>query len=219
MKLRKLIKKVSLPTTVALMFTITLSNCGTTAEGIGSIGGTSLHFDSKERQILGQARAVGTLVGAGAGYMIAKNNKKNRLGGALAGAAAGGLIGDIIGRGQATKARNARLNNDQLRALIASAKANNRKIAAYNKQTKTRIAKIRAAAPSERSKLAKIERKKADKALADIDALNKKRRADAVKLAPSQRSQYLAVTKQSERERATLAASRNTLVKIENQSL
>ncbi len=101
MKLRTIIKKVSLPTAVALVITMTATSCGTTAERIGSIGGGSIKFDSRERQILGQARGVGTVLGAAGGYMVAKNNGKSRLGGALAGASIGGLIGNAAGTSQA----------------------------------------------------------------------------------------------------------------------
>ena len=50
---------------------------------MGSIGGSSLQFDQKERQILGQARIVDALVGGGAG----------------------GLVADLIGREQAKRER------------------------------------------------------------------------------------------------------------------
>lgn len=215
MKLKNIIKKVSLPTAVALVITLTATSCGTTAEQLGSIGGGSIKFDSRERQILGQARGIGTVLGAAAGYAIAKNNGGSRLGGALAGASIGGLLGNAVGTNQANKARNSRLTNTQLRTLLARAKENNRQIAAANRRAKQRIAAARAASASDRSKMARSGRLKADRDIAQVDSFIKKRKAAAVKLHGSQRSQYLAVNREAERERAALLRSRNTLAGME----
>lgn len=210
-----MIRKFFVPTALALSATLLVSSCGTTAEQLGSFGSGGLHYDRKEKQIIGQARGVGMLLGAGAGYAIAKNNNKSRLGGALAGATAGGLIGDLVGKKQATKARNARLNNDQLRNLISRARANNKKLADYNRQMRQRIAVIRAADPSKRAQMAKLDRIKADRAIVQTDQLIKERKKDSAQLVSSQRAQYNAEISKAQSLRSELVRNRNTLAGME----
>ena len=83
MKMMQLFRKLSLPIAAMLSATMLLSSCGSTAQSMGTVGG--LDYDAKEQKILGQARGVGALVGAGAGAVIAKQAGINPLAGALVG--------------------------------------------------------------------------------------------------------------------------------------
>jgi len=219
MKLMNVFRALSLPTAAILSMTMLFSSCGQTAENIGSIGSGGqvgeLSYDSKERQILGQARGVGALVGAAAGFAIAKNNKKSQLGGALLGGILGAAAGDAIGRGQANKARNKRLDNNTLRSMIASARANNARLAAYNRKVDRRIAQIRAAKASDRAKMARTERKSVDRAIASTDKMIQQRETTRSKLTGSDASQLAVEIRKAKSERATLANHRSKLASYE----
>lgn len=216
----KIFRGLSLPTAALLSITMLFSSCGQTAESIGSIGGRGqigeLAYDSKERQILGQARGVGALVGAAAGFAIAKNNNKSQLGGALLGGLIGAGVGDAVGRGQANKARQKRLDNNTLRSMIASAKANNARLAAYNRKVERRLAQIRAAKATERAKMASAERKSVDRAIASTDRMIKERETTRSKLTGYQASQLAVEIRKAKSERATLASHRSKLASYES---
>ena len=216
----KIFRGLSLPTAALLSITMLFSSCGQTAESIGSIGGRGqigeLAYDSKERKILGQARGVGALVGAAAGFAIAKNNNKSQLGGALLGGLIGAGVGDAVGRGQANKARQKRLDNNTLRSMIASAKANNARLAAYNRKVERRLAQIRAAKATERAKMASAERKSVDRAIASTDRMIKERETTRSKLTGYQASQLAVEIRKAKSERATLASHRSKLASYES---
>ena len=211
MKIRSVFKKLFLPITTALSLTVMVSSCGNVAEQLGSIGGGGLNFDSKERQIIGQARGVGILLGAGTGYAIAKNNNESEIGGVIAGGVAGGVLGDLVGKKQARNARNARLNNDQLKNLLTRARANNKRLADYNRNLKKRVAECRAAEPAKRKQLAKASVREADRAIAKTDKLVSERKKNSVNLVSSQRAQYNRETAKAQSLRGELARSRNSL--------
>ena len=217
MKTVKLLKRISAPAMALLTMPLLLSSCGTTAEGIGSIGqGNSvgeLKYDARERQILGQARGIGTLVGASAGYAIAKNNGGNELTGALIGGLLGAVAGDSIGTSQANQARNKRLSNDNLRSMLASARANNAKLAAYNRQVAKRLAEIRAAKASDQAKMARAQRASVKRAITDTDKMIKDREAARSKMTGSQASQLAVEIRKAKSERATLASHHEKLTK------
>ena len=220
MKIMKLFRHLSVPTTAIMSVTLLFSSCGDMAESIGSIGGGGqvgeLAYDSKERQILGQARGIGTAVGATAGYFIAKNNGMGSGVGALLGAAIGAAAGDGIGKAQANKARQKRLDNNTLRSMIASARANNARLAAYNRKVARRIAQIRAASASERSKLAKSERISVDRAIKKTDTMIQQRESAKANLAGPQANQLAVEIRKAKAERNVLASHRSTLAKYES---
>ncbi len=215
MKIMTLFRHLSVPTSAAVAVTMMFSSCGDLASGIGSIGGRGqvgeLAYDAQETKILGQARGVGTLVGAGLGYAIARNNGGNGLAGALIGGLIGAAAGDGIGKAQANKARQKRLDNNTLRSMIASARANNARLAAYNRKVAARIAQIRAASAAERAALAKSERISVDRAIQTTDKMIREREATSVKLAGSQRAELDREIRIAKSERATLARHRSTL--------
>ena len=216
----KLFRHLSIPTAAIMSITLLFSSCGDVAEGIGSIGGGGqvgeLAYDSKERQILGQARGVGAALGAAAGYAIARNNGMGGLGGALIGGLIGAAAGDGIGKAQANKARQKRLDNNTLRGMIAAARANNARLAAYNRKVARRIAQIRAANAAERAKLAKSERISVDRAIKKTDQMIQQREATRKKLSGSQASQLAVEIRKAKSERATLASHRSKLVRYES---
>ncbi|MFK7910248.1 MAG: glycine zipper domain-containing protein [Akkermansiaceae bacterium] len=215
MKMMKLFRQLSMPTAALTLMTMLVSSCGDVADGIGSIGGGGqvgeLAYDSQERKILGQARGVGTAVGATAGYFIAKNNGMGSGVGALLGAALGAAAGDAIGKNQANKARQKRLDNNTLRGMIASARKNNARLAAYNRKVARRIAQIRSASRAERASLAKSERISVDRAIKKTDQMIQQRQSTSAKLAGSQRAQLDREIRIAKSERATLARHRSTL--------
>ncbi len=186
------------------------SSCGDVAQNIGSIGsrGTvgELSYDAKERQILGQARGVGTLVGAAAGYAIARNNGIGGLGGALIGGLIGAAAGDGIGKAQANKAKAKRLDNNTLRSMIASARANNERLVAYNRKVANRIAQIRAANSSERAAMARAEKSSVDRAIASTDKMIQQRETTLKKLPSSQANQLAVEIRKAKSQRNVLAS-------------
>lgn len=215
MKMMKLFRRLSVPTAALMSLTMLFSSCGDLADGLGSVGGGGqvgeLAYDRQERQILGQARGVGTALGAAAGYAIARNNGGNGLTGALLGGLIGAAAGDAVGKNQANKARQKRLDNNTLRSMIAAARANNARLAAYNRKVARRIAQIRAASKAERASLAKAERISVDRAIQKTDAMIQQREAAKVKLAGSQRAELDREIRIAKSERATLARHRSTL--------
>lgn len=217
MKMMKLFRKLSLPIATMLSVTMLLSSCGSTAEGIGGIGqkGTlgGLNYDSKERQILGQARGVGSLIGAGAGAAIANNNGVNPLAGALIGGILGGLGGDAVGKAQANKARNKRLSNDNMRSMISTVRSNNNRLAAYNRKVARRLAEIRKAKSSDRAAMAKAEYSSVNRAVKTTDKRIKQLETTKTSLAGSQAAELNTEIRKAKSERASLAGHRNTLAK------
>ncbi len=222
MKTVKLLKRLSAPTIALLSIPMLLSGCGTTAESIGSIGqGNSvgeLNYDARERQILGQARGIGTLVGASAGYAIAKNNGGDELTGALLGGLLGAVAGDSIGASQANQARTKRLSNDNLRSMLASARANNAKLAAYNRQVAKRLAEIRAAKASDQAKMARAQKASVKRAITSTDKMIREREAARSKMTGSQASQLAVEIRKAKSERATLASHHEKLTKYASGS-
>jgi len=220
MKMMKLFRRLAVPTTALLSVSLLLSSCGNTAQSIGSIGsrGTvgELSYDAKERQILGQARGVGTLLGAGAGYAIARNNGGNGLAGALIGGLIGAAAGDGVGKAQANKAKNKRLSNNNLRSMIASARTNNARLAAYNRKVANRIAQIRAASSSEQAKMARAEKTSVNRAIASTDKMIKQRETAKAKMAGPQANQLAVEIRKAKAERNVLAGHRSTLAKYES---
>ena len=195
-----------------------LPGCSTTG-GFGSAGGTlgGPGYDQQEQRIINQARTVGAVVGAGAGYAIARNNSSNdlsRLGGAALGGLVGGLAGDAIGKTQADKARAKRLDNEQVRSLVAATRANNERLVAYNRKVANRIAQIRKAEAAERSALAKAELPAVDRAIKQTDQLIQQREADRSMLAGSERSQLERENRTAKSERAELVSHRNELATL-----
>ena len=205
---------------IASAMPLGLTNCGATAESIGGVGTRSavgnIGFDSKERRILGQARGVGTAVGAGLGYLIAKKTGHNRLAGAGLGALLGGALGDQVGKNQANNAKRKRLSNQNLRGMIAAAKENNRKLAAYNRRVDRRIAELRSKSRAERGRLARTERKSVDSAIKQTDSLIKSRQVTAAKLHGSDKAMLAREIRIAQNHRATLAKQRQTLVGYES---
>lgn len=203
-------RHLSVPTAGILALSMLFSSCGDVAQNIGSIGsrGTvgELSYDAKERQILGQARGVGTLVGAAAGYAIARNNGIGGLGGALIGGIIGAAAGDGIGKAQANKAKAKRLDNNTLRSMIASARANNARLVAYNRKVANRIAQIRAAKSSERAAMAKAEKSSVDRAIASTDRVIQQREKALKKLPSSQAPQLAVEIRKAKSQRGILAS-------------
>lgn len=217
MKITQLFRKISLPTAAFLSVTMLLSSCGSTAEGIGSIGqkGTigGINYDSQERKILGQSRAVGALAGAGAGALIAKRTGANPLAGALIGGIIGTIGGDVVGKKQADKAKAKRLSNDTMKQMIASVRANNNRLAAYNRKVAQRIAAIRNAKSSERASMAKAEYSSVNSAIKQTDKRIAQMEKKKIQLAGSQEGQLTVEIRRAKSERATLAGHRTTLSK------
>lgn len=217
MKMMTLFRKISLPIAAMLSVTMLLSSCGSTAESIGGWGqkGTigGLNYDSKERQILGQARGVGALVGAGAGALIAKNAGVNPIAGALIGGLIGGIGGDAVGKAQANKAKNKRLSNQNMRDMISAVRRNNNKLAAYNRKVARRIAEIRNAKSSERAAMAKSEYRSVNNAIKSTDARIKQMETTLTKLPSSQSSELNREIRKAKSSRSELAGHRTTLSK------
>jgi hypothetical protein len=217
MKIMKLFRKFSLPITAMLSVTMLLSSCGSTAESIGSIGSGSvggLNYDSKERQILGQARGVGALVGAAAGAAIAENNGVNPIAGALVGGLLGVAGGDAVGKHQANKARNKRLSNDDMRKMIASVRANNQRLVDYNRKVARRIAQIKAAKSTDRSKMASSEYRSVKKAVKDTDKRIASLERTKSSLSGSQRQSFDVELRRAKSQRATLVSHSNELSQL-----
>jgi len=216
----KLFKRLSVPTAALLSISMLLSSCGNTAQSIGSIGQRGsvgeLSYDAKERKILGQARGVGALVGAGAGYAIARNNGGNGLAGALLGGIIGAAAGDGIGKSQANKAKAKRLSNSNLRSMLASARSNNARLAAYNRKVARRLAEIRAAKSTDQAKMARAEKASVNRAIASTDKMIKEREKARSKMTGSQSSQLAVEIRKAKSERATLASHRSKLTKYES---
>lgn len=199
--------------------TLLVSSCASPTGGVagfGSSGGTigPLNYDSQERQIIDQARIGGALVGATAGYLIAKNSGADRLGGAAIGGLLGGLAGDSVGKSQANNAQNARLDNDQLRQAIASARKNNDRLAAYNARVAARIAELRRKSAVERAALARAELKEVDASLSSTQTYTSSRGSAKAKMPPTQASQYASEMRRGEREQARLSSYRSELAKM-----
>lgn len=180
--------------------------------GGGEVGVTT--FDQQETRILNQARAVGAASGAAAGAVLARNSKIGSAGGAAIGLVAGLLAGEIAGRAQANNAKEIRLENDQLRELVAAAKANNDKLAASNRRVAQRIAELRKVGASERSQLAKAELGDVDATLKNVDEMNSSRRNMMASLPKSQANELSAEVRRGESERAKLASYRSELNKM-----
>jgi len=209
-----------MPTAALLSISMLLSSCGNTAQSIGSIGQKGsvgeLSYDAKERKILGQARGVGALLGAGAGYAIARNNGGNGLAGALIGGLIGAAAGDGIGKKQANKAKAKRLSNNDLRSMIASARSNNERLAAYNRKVARRLAEIRAANASDRAKMARSEKASVNRAIASTDKMIKQREKAKAKMAGPQANQLAVEIRKAKAQRNVLAGHRSTLAKYES---
>lgn len=194
-----------------------LSGCATTGGGYsgGTLGDPG--YDQQEQRIINQARGVGAVAGAGLGYAIARNNSSSdasRVAGAAAGALLGGLAGDAIGKSQANQARQARLDNEQTRNLIAATRANNERLAAYNRKVAARVAQIRKAEAAERASMAKAELPAVDRAIKQTDQLIQQREADRSMLAGSERSEMERQNSVARSERAELVSHRNDLASL-----
>lgn len=217
MKIMHIFRHLSVPTAGLLALTMLFSSCGNVAQNIGSIGsrGTvgELSYDAKEKQILGQARGAGALLGAAAGYAIGRNNSIGGLGGALLGGVIGAAAGDGVGKAQANKAKAKRLDNNTLRSMITSARANNARLVAYNRKVANRIAQIRAAKSSERAAMAKAEKSSVDRAIKQTDTMIQQREKAKTQLAGSQRAELDREIRKAKSERATLARHRTELAK------
>lgn len=217
MKTLRLFRKLSLPTAAMLSITLLLSSCGSTAEGIGSIGQKGqvggINYDSQERKILGQARGVGALVGAAAGLAIARRTGVNPIAGALLGGIIGAAGGDAVGKKQANKAKNKRLSNENMKQMISAVRSNNNKLAAYNRKVARRIAAIRSAESSKRASMAKAEYRSVNSAIKQTDSRIKNMETTKTKLSGSQSSQLAVEIRKAKSERATLANHRTILSK------
>lgn len=192
---------------------IFLTGCATT--GGGTLGG--LDYDHQERKIINQATGVGAVAGAAAGYAIARNNSSSdasRIGGAALGGLLGGLAGRGIGTAQANKARSVRLDNEQMRNVLAEVRANNDRLAAYNRKVDRRIAEIRKADKEQQAALAKAELGSVDKAIKETDQMIEQNESDATMLAGSQQSELVRENRKAKSQRAELVAHRNELATI-----
>ncbi|NJM37268.1 MAG: hypothetical protein HC845_05010 [Akkermansiaceae bacterium] len=218
--LTKLIQssRMRLPVCFLAAASLLISSCASPTGGIAGVGSSGvigpLNYDGQERQIIDQARVGGALLGAAAGYFIAKESGGNRLGGAALGGLVGGLAGDAVGKGQANQAKQARLSNDSLRNAIASARKNNDRLEAYNRKVAARIAELRRKPAAERASLAKAELKDVDSSLKSTQSYTSSRSAAKSKMPPTQASQYASETRRGEREQARLASYRSELAKM-----
>lgn len=217
-KIKKM--RVLLTCLLASAMPLGLTNCGATAESIGGVGTRSavgsIGYDSKEKQILGQARAGGAIGGAIVGGLLAKKLGLKTSEGAIIGGLLGGVFGNQVGKGQANNAKNKRLSNQNLMSMIAAAKDNNIKLAAYNNRVAQRIAQLKSKSKAERSQLAKSERKSVDSALKQTDTLIKSRQATVAKLHGSDKAMLAREVRIAQNHRATLAKQRQTLVGYES---
>lgn len=218
MKIQKM--RVLLTCLLASAMPLGLTNCGATAESIGGVGTRSalgsIGYDSKEKQILGQARAGGAIGGVIVGGLLAKKLGLKTSEGAIIGGLLGGVFGNQVGKGQANNAKNKRLSNQNLTSMIAAAKDNNIKLAAYNNRVAQRIAQLKSKSIAERSQLAKSERKSVDSALKQTDTLIKSRQATVAKLHGSDKAMLAREVRIAQNHRATLAKQRQTLVGYES---
>jgi len=189
--------------------TLFLSSC---ASQTGTIG--TLNYDAKEQQIINQARTVGAVGGATAGYLIGKNNKIGGLGGAALGGLLGGVAGDAVGKSQAENAKNVRLSNEQLREAIAVTRQNNDRLVAYNKSVALRISEIRRKPKEERAVLAKAELNDVNETLKETEEYTASRKDSMAKMPESQASDYASEIRRGEREQTRLAGYRNELQKM-----
>ncbi|MGJ8657970.1 MAG: hypothetical protein ACSHX6_16095 [Akkermansiaceae bacterium] len=219
-KMRMQKMRVLLVCMLASAMPVGLTNCGATAESIGGVGTRSavgsIGYDSKEKQILGQARAVGAVGGAIAGALLADKLGIKNSEGAILGGLLGGVIGNQVGKNQANNAKNKRLSNQNLQSMIAAAKDNNRKLAAYNRRVDQRIAQLRAKSAAERKQLARVERKSVDNAIKQTDSLIQSRQATVAKLHGSDKAMLAKEVRIAQNHRATLAKQRQTLVGYES---
>ncbi len=210
--------RMRLPVCFLAAASLFISSCASPSGGIAGMGSSGtigpLSYDGQERQIIDQARVGGALLGATAGYFIAKESGGSRLGGAALGGLVGGLAGDAVGKGQANQAKQARLDNDSLRNAIASARKNNDRLEAYNRKVAARIAELRRKPAAERASLAKAELKDVDNSLKSTQSYTSSRSVAKSKMPPTQASQYASETRRGEREQARLASYRSELAKM-----
>jgi len=192
---------------------IFLTGCAATGGGGGMLGGGP-GYDYKEHKIMNQATGVGAVVGAGAGYAIARNNSSSNSS-RIAGAALGGLLGAgagrAVGTAQANKARGKRLDNDSMRRLVAETRANNTRLAAYNRKVDRRIAEIRKAEKDKQASLAKAELTSVNRAIKDTDKMIEQNQSSATMLTGTQQDELVRENRKAKTQRDELVAHRDEL--------
>lgn len=195
-----------------VLVSLLVTSCAAPMNGGGGRGTVGVvTFDQQEKKIINQATAVGAVSGAAAGAVLARNSDMGPLGGALIGGVVGGVLGSAVGNSQANQARQLRLENNQLRSLVAATRASNDKIAANNRRIAARLAEIRRAPKEQRSAMAKAELKSVNSSLNNVDSLVSSRRQSLSKLSKTQYGEVSSEVRRGENERAEMVGYRNEL--------
>lgn len=178
--------------------------------------------NSAERRILLQAvsagAAVGGVVGGVIGHEVDDGGWFGTTAGAVAGSIAGALAGEQIGRYQIAKLKDVKLKNEQLAALLYSARQYNQQVAAYNQNLNNEIYKIRTRKRTEREKAAQLKLKEVQAYKKGVQASIEERERLSKTLVPEQKSKYQQTMWNLEREERQLEKAIAELSRIEEQA-
>ncbi|MCP4109132.1 MAG: hypothetical protein GY749_26985 [Desulfobacteraceae bacterium] len=210
-------KRVFKTIIVLIMILSFLSSCATMPQ------------NSAEREIFIQAISTGAAVGAVAGgiYGYTKGGKdkkeKDKKESATKAAIIGSAIGSVIGWGtakiQIENLRNYEMKNDQLEALLKSAREYNQGVAKYNRELRQQITQLRYNTKAEQARLAMDKKKQLEKYQAQVKAAIAERTKLSEKLVPKQKKQYQRTLRELETEERKLIAAIKELDEIYEQAI
>ncbi|MCP4217007.1 MAG: glycine zipper 2TM domain-containing protein [bacterium] len=180
--------------------------------------------NSAEREIFIQAIAAGAVIGGVVGGVVGrKTSKKNKDENTAIGAAVGSVIGSgislLVAKNQIENLRNIELKNDQLKALLNSARQYNREIVRYNHELREQIAQIRKNTKAEQARIAMDKKKQLGKYQIQVKAVIAERTKLSEKLVPGQKRQYQKTLKELETEERKLIITIKELDEIYEQAI
>ncbi len=179
--------------------------------------------NSAEREIFIQAVAAGAVIGGVVGGVVGrktskKNKDENTAIGAAVGSAVGGGIGLLVAKYQIENLRDIELKNDQLKALLNSARQYNQKVAAYNNDLEQEINHLRKKTKAEQKRIAMDKKKQVEKYRTQVKAALAERKKLSEKLVPKQKEQYQKTLKELKTEEQKLIATIEELKEIYEQA-
>lgn len=177
--------------------------------------------NSAEREIFIQAIAAAGVIGTAAGAIYGytkggkdkseKDKKESAAKAAAWGGAIGSGIGLLIAKQQLKKLRNIRLKNDQLSALLDSARQYNQEVAGHNERLQKELNWLKKKSKAERKRIAMDKKKQVEKYQAQVKAAIAERKKLSEKLVPEQKEKYQETLGKLEAEDRKLQAAINKL--------
>ncbi len=182
--------------------------------------------NSNERDIFIQAIAAGAVIGGAAGFLIKKFDKNEtlmkyynkfckmigvKIPVELFGSAIGAAIGWAVALNQIENLRDIQLENQQLEALLNSAKQYNRKVADYNNNLEQQIIQLEKKNKEEQKRIAMEKKKQVEEYRAKVSAAITEREKLSKALVHSQKEQYQKTLRKLKAEEEKLDAAINKL--------